>query len=260
MELKNLTLEERDGIATVTLNRPEKLNAIDYQMRVDFRNLSWELAHRDEIRLVIFRGAGKAFSVGADLEGLGAEWTPKSFRAHSRILTQFFDDLEALEKPVIAAINGVCVGAGLELALSCDIRVASEEARLGFPENNIGLIPGVGGCSRLARFVGLGRAKDLILTGELISAQEAKEMGLVSYVVEADRLMPKVQEISERLLSRAPLALGLAKRAISTCMGIDMHSGRVIEGLAQSQLVVTEDKREGIRAFKAKEKPRFKGR
>src|SRR3990172_6208671 len=151
MDFKTLLYELKDGIATITLDRPDALNAIDMDMRADFTALSEELFFNEAVRVVIFTGAGRAFSAGGDIAHFEKGWLTPTFRAHSRRLIRFFDDLEALEKPVIAAINGPATGGGLELALACDIRIVSEEATLGFRENYIGLIPGIGGGGRGVR-------------------------------------------------------------------------------------------------------------
>jgi enoyl-CoA hydratase/carnithine racemase len=172
---------------------------------------------------------------------------------------QFFDELEQIEKPVLAAINGPCTGAGLQVTLSCDLRIASDQSKFGFRENNIGLIPGAGGCSRLVKLIGYGKAKELIFTGEMISAEEAERTGLVNRVVPHDELMNHTRALAEHLLTRAPEALGLAKRVLWHSVNSDFQTGRTLEALAQSVLLKTGDHREGVRAFREKRKPRFKG-
>src|SRR5207247_3728866 len=184
MTFKTLRYEVADGIATVTIDRAERNNAISAEMRADFRALADEVYGDDGVRVVIFTGVGKTFCVGADVSTFETDWNTPAFRANTRLLTNFFNDLEALEKPVIAAINGTCVGGGLELALACDLRLAARSARFGLPENNLGLIPGIGGCSRLVKLVGFGCGKELVLEGGIISAEEAYRFGLVSRVVE----------------------------------------------------------------------------
>jgi enoyl-CoA hydratase len=159
----------------------------------------------------------------------------------------------------LAAINGLCTGAGLQITLSCDIRVASDQAKFGFRENNIGLIPGAGGCSRLVKLIGYGKAKELIFTGEMISAVEAERIGLVNRVVPHEGLMSHTRALAEHLLTRAPEALGLAKRILWHSVTSDFATGRMLEALAQSVLVKSKDHREGIRAFREKRKPEFRG-
>jgi enoyl-CoA hydratase len=260
MELKTLLYELTDGIATVTLNRPDQLNSIDMDMRLDFAALAEELFFNEEVRVVIFTGAGRAFSAGGDIAHFEKGWLTPAFRAHSRRLIKFFDDLEMLEKPVIAAINGPATGGGLELALACDIRIAAEDATMGFRENYIGLIPGIGGCARFARLVGVAKAKELIFAGTMISAQEALQIRLVNKVVPGDQLMDETREYAGMLLKRAPQSLGLAKKVLNTVANLDQASGMVMEGLAQSILIATEDHQEGLKAFREKRKPQFSGK
>src|SRR5574341_1965866 len=244
MDFKALLYDVQDGIATVTLNRPDALNAIDMDMRADLTTLAEQLFFDESVRVVIFTGAGRAFSAGGDIAHFEKGWLTPTFRAHNRRLVKFFDDLEALEKPVIAAINGPATGGGLELALACDLRIAAAEATLGFRENYIGLIPGIGGCARFARLVGVAKAKELIFAGTMISAQEAKEIGLVNQVVPDHRLMDEVREYARMLLKRAPQSLGLAKRVLTSAANMDQTSAVVMAGLAQSILLKTEDHKE----------------
>jgi enoyl-CoA hydratase len=260
MTFTTLRYEIADGIATVTINRPEKNNAISSEMRADFRALADEVYGDDAVRVVVFTGTGKTFCVGADVSTFETDWNTPAFRANTRLLTNFFNDLEALEKPVIAAINGTCVGGGLELALACDLRLAARSARFGLPENNLGLIPGIGGCSRLVKLVGFGRAKELVLSGEIISAEEAYRYGLVSRVVDDDGLMAAARELAERLRAKAPQALGIAKRVLHSCVSADLQTARTIESFGQSILIKTTDHREGVKAFREKRRPRFEGR
>ncbi|MFQ5648728.1 MAG: enoyl-CoA hydratase/isomerase family protein [bacterium] len=256
-----VTFELSDnGIATITLNRPDKLNAMNNAMRSDFRVLRDELASNKHIKVVIFTGAGRAFSAGGDIDFLDRDWLTQDFREETQDFTGFFDSLERLEKPVLAAINGPCTGAGLQITLSCDIRIASERATFGFRENLIGLIPGAGGCSRLVKLIGYGKAKELIFTGEMISAEEAKSIGMVNRVVPHEQLLDETRTLAEHLLTRAPVALGLVKRILWSCVSVDMASGRTLESLAQSILIKTEDHKEGIRAFREKRHPEFKGK
>ena len=260
MEFKTILYEVNAGIAVVTLNRPDHLNAISMEMRHDFTALTEELFFNEAVRVIIFTGAGRAFSAGGDLAHFEKGWLTPTFRAHSRRLIKFFDDLEALEKPVIAAINGPATGGGLELALACDVRFAAEEATLGFRENYIGLIPGIGGCARFARLVGVAKAKELIFAGTMIEAKEAKEIGLVNRVVSGERLMDEAREYAGMLLKRAPQSLGLAKKVLNNVANMDQTTAIMTEGLAQSILIKTEDHQEGLAAFREKRKPQFSGK
>lgn len=248
-----------DGIATVTLNRPEKLNAMNEEMRSEFRLLSAELISNEGIKVVVFTGAGRGFSAGGDIDLLDNDWNTPEFRREIQEFTSFFDALEILEKPVIAAINGPCTGAGLQMTLSCDIRIASEEAKFGFKENLIGLVPGAGGCSRLVKLIGYGKAKELIFTGEMISAKEAEKIGLINRVVPHAKLLDEAHQLAKHLLTRAPVALGLVKRILWNCVNVDMATGRTLESLAQSILIKTKDHKEGIKAFREKRNPNFTG-
>jgi enoyl-CoA hydratase/carnithine racemase len=260
MEFQTLDFNLEAGIATITLNRPDVLNAVNLEMRKDFSNLVERLFFDKEIRVIIFTGMGRAFSSGGDISHFEKPWLTPDFRANSRRLTKFFDDLEALEKPVIAAVNGPATGAGLELALACDICIASEDATFGFRENYIGLIPGVGGCVRLVRLVGLQKAKELIFTGKMIPAEEAHAIGLVNWVVPAVRLPQEALDFARTLLKRASQSVGLAKKLLNIAVNIDSTSGIAMEGLAQSILLKTEDHQEGLKAFREKRKPKFEGK
>lgn len=256
--LFNLT---EDGLAIVTLNRPEARNAINMALRHDLRALGDRLLTDPAIKVVIFTGAGEeAFSAGGDIGHFEQEWLTPEFRAHGHHLTEFFNLLETLEKPVIAAINGVATGAGLQLAMACDLRLASDQARFGFRENFLNLIPGHGGTIRLVRLVGLGKAKELIFMGDFVAAQEAQAMGLVNRVVSHATLMSEAETLARKLLKRAPQSLGLVKRLLMAATEVDQASALFLESLAQSVLIKTEDHQEGLRAFREKRKPEFKGR
>jgi enoyl-CoA hydratase/carnithine racemase len=260
LEFQTLQYELKDGLALVTLNRPDHLNAINMEMRRDFAALTEELFFNDDVRVVLFTGAGRAFSSGGDLAHFEQGWLTPTFRAHSRRLIKFFDDLEMLEKPVIAAINGPATGGGLELALACDVRFAGEEATLGFRENYIGLIPGIGGCARLARLIGVAKAKELIFAGTMLPAGEALAIGLVNRVVPGEKLLGDARDYAQMLLKRAPQSLGLAKKILNLVANADQTTSIVMEGLAQSILLRTEDHQEGLQAFREKRKPRFSGK
>ncbi len=260
MEFQTLLYELNDGLATVTLNRPDHLNAISMEMRHDFTALTEELYFNEAVRVIVFTGAGRAFSSGGDMAHFEKGWLTPEFRAHSRRLIKFFDDLEMLEKPVIAAINGPATGGGLELALACDVRFAAEAATLGFRENYIGLIPGIGGCARFARLIGVAKAKELIFAGTMIPAKDALAIGLVNRVVSSETLLDEAREYAQMLLKRAPQSLGLAKKVLNHVANLDQTTAIVMECLAQSILIRTEDHQEGLRAFREKRKPQFSGK
>lgn len=245
------------GIATVRLANPP-VNAIDQDVRHELSEVV-EVLREDRVRVGIFAGAGGLFSVGADV-GLfeeAQEWTTAEFRSNSRILGRAFEGIESMEKPVLAAIDGTCVGGGLELALACDVRIAASDATLGFPEHNIGLIPGLGGCSRFVHLVGPGKAKDMIFTGELIDGDRAREIGLVERV--ADDPESAARAYASDLISRPPQALGLAKRVVNSARDTDTQTAGVLESLAQSTLLKTADHVEGVEAFRDDRDPEFTG-
>jgi enoyl-CoA hydratase len=257
-----IKIEQGEGVAVLTLNRPTTLNSWNQKMRDELRESILGLVADDGLRVLILTGEGRAFSSGEDVRGMQglAEIGTKGFRRVARGIHNVFDEIEAIEVPVIAAINGVAAGGGLELALSCDFRFAADTAKLGFPENNVGLIPGSGGCSRLVKLVGLSRAKRLVMSGEMILAPRALEIGLVDEVFPAEALLGKAQEFAKTLAAKAPLALGLAKLVLNACANVDPDTGRQLERLGQSILKKTEDHEEGAKAFVEKRKPKFKGR
>lgn len=247
------------GIGTVTLHRPDTLNAIDRAMRQELLEIA-EYAHESpELQALIVTGEGKAFSSGGDIKLFEKSFEETvTFRNEVAAYTRIFDLFETMEKPVIAAINGFCTGAGLQLTLSCDLRIAGESASFAFLENNIGLLPAAGGCSRLVKLIGLAKAKELVLLGEKIPAQEAWRINLVNQVVPDSKLLEKATEIARSLLLKAPEALGLVKRILMSCADLDLTAGRYLEALGQSILVKTKDHKEGIQAFREKRKPNFK--
>jgi enoyl-CoA hydratase len=262
MSFEFLRLERQEGVAVLTLNRPATLNSWNQKMRDELREAVRDLAADDSLRVLIITGEGRAFCAGEDVRGMQglSEIGTRGFRRVARDIHNVFDDLEALEVPVIAMINGVAAGGGLELALSCDFRFAAETAKLGFPENNVGLIPGSGGCSRLVKLVGLSKAKRLVMSGEMLDASRALGIGLVEEVFPDSELRSKSLEFANTLAAKAPLALGLAKLVLNACATVDPGTGRHLERLGQSILKKTEDHAEGARAFVEKRKPKFKGK
>lgn len=262
MDFEFIRVESQEGVATLTLNRPATLNSWNQKMRDELREAVRGLVADDALRVLVITGEGRAFSAGEDVRGMRGltELGTRGFRRVARDIHNVFDEIEAMEVPVIAAINGVAAGGGLELALSCDFRFAAESAKLGFPENNVGLIPGSGGCSRLVKLIGISRAKRVVMSGEMLGAARALEIGLVDEVFAADQLLAKTMEFARLLSGKAPLALGLAKLVLNACANVDPDTGRHLERLGQSILKKTEDHEEGARAFVEKRKPKFKGR
>jgi enoyl-CoA hydratase len=252
-------LLERDAtVVTLTLNRPDKLNAIDGAMLDALEEVLDRLEADRDCRAVILTGAGRAFSAGADIK----EWTaltPQEFgpgwglRGH-----RLFDRLAVLSPPVIAAINGIAFGGGLELALCADIRIAAEGARLGLPEVTIAALPGWGGTQRLPRLIGLGRAKQMILTGQPIEAAGAEVFGLVSEVVPAEALMSRAQELARQIAGNAPLAVRAAKRLVDAAL--PATPAATLEVPASMAVGATEDAREGRESFLERRPPAYRGR
>jgi len=250
-----------DGIATMTLHRPERLNSFSRKMFDEWKDVIARCAFDEKIRVLVVTGEGRAFSSGVDLTVLGSDkLQPPAFRFYYRQAHQAFDDLETLEVPVIAAINGLCYGGGVELALSCDIVLASENATFCLVENQLGAIPASGACNRMIHHVGLAKTKELIITADPINAAEARRIGLISQVYKHDEFMDRVYTYAERLLKNSPFAMGMAKHVVNMCVNTDMHTGRDIERLAQSVLVLSEDHMEGMAAFFEKRDPDFKGK
>jgi enoyl-CoA hydratase len=260
MEFKNTLYEKSEGIATITINRPEVLNALN-QETINELLARFEDAENDEnIKVIVITGAGnRAFCTGADLKTMmgishleGIELAKQGQHLMNRI--------EALGKPVIAAVNGYALGGGCELAMACDIRIASENAQMGQPEINVGLIPNWGGTQRLPRFVGKGIAKELIFTGKRIDAKTAERIGLVNTVVPADQLKVKVKELAMELASKPTVAIKLSKMLINKSTETHKEDGLRQEAEAFGLVASTEDFKEGVAAFLEKRKPKFKGR
>lgn len=258
MSYKTIELSVAERIATVTINRPDKLNALNVAVFDDLTTLVEELATRSDIGGVIITGAGRAFVAGADiseLESLNAIQA-KSLARRGQLV---FNRLEALHKPVIAAINGFALGGGCELAMACHIRIASDAAKFGQPEVKLGLIPGYGGTQRLPRLIGKGRALQLLMTGEVIDANEALRIGLVNKVVPGADLMTMAQATMKAMLANAPMALGGCIEAVNRGYDLSIGDALAMEATTFGLLFSSEDKREGTRAFLEKRAPSFKG-
>ena len=257
-EYETILTSVEENVGTITINRPDVRNALSTQVLGDVRGALAEFRYDDEVGVVVFAGAGdRAFAAGADIN----ELRERTFLdALASLMQAVYDEIEDYEKPTIAAVNGLALGGGCELAMACDIRIASENARFGQPEVNLSIIPGAGGTQRLARLVGKGKATEMILTGEIIGAEEAHRVGLVTRVISSDELVAAVRETARSIMSKGPLAIRLAKLAIRTGFETDLKTGLVIERLAQAVLLTSEDKREGTSAFLEKREPEFKGK
>ena len=252
-----LLVEVTEAVAFVTINRPEVRNAVSREVQDDLRAFLAGARTDDGIGVVVITGAGeKAFVAGADISQLAG------YTLHTGLASEMqklYDEVEAFEKPTIAAVNGYALGGGCELAMACDIRIASDNARFGLPETSLSVLPGAGGTQRLARLVGAGRAIEMILTGRMMAADEALAAGLVTSVVPPADLLSKATEGAGQILAKGPLAVRLAKLVLRTGMDADLGTGLVVERLAQALLYTTDDKREGTEAFLAKRPAEFTG-
>ncbi len=258
--LQNLLLERDGAIAIVTINRPKVLNALNSQTMDELRRTILAMKHDDGVRCVIITGAGeKAFVAGADISELAVQ-TPTGGRDHAMRGQHVLDLIEGMGKPVIAAINGYALGGGCEMAMACTLRIAADTARIGQPEINLGLIPGYAGSQRLARLVGAGRALELLLTGDQITAQEAHRIGLVNRVVPAAELMAETRKLAAAIATKAPVALRYIIEAVNKGLQMTLADGQVFEATLFGLVASTEDMREGTRAFLEKRKPEFKGK
>jgi 2-oxoglutaroyl-CoA hydrolase len=255
-ELDGLRLDRDDarGVVTITLDVPGKLNRVSMLARDQLGRLFAELAEDEGVSSIVLAGAGGAFTAGGDIAGF-LERSPWQVSQLARNVGA----PERCPKPVIAKLQGYVLGVGLELALACDFRVASDDVHLGLPEVTIGMIPGSGGTQRLARMIGLGRAKEIVLRGRHIGAEEAFALGLVTRVVPAAELDGAVDELVDELAGRSPLALAMAKRVLNAAYEGPLHLGLELEGLAYGLLRQTHDFREGVEAFVEKREPEFRG-
>ncbi len=258
MPYTNIRITRDGALATLTIDRPEVRNALNHETVRECRAALEALAADEAVGVLIVTGAGEAsFVAGADIGDLKRRSVAEGLAA---INSSLFTEVERFPRPTIAAINGYALGGGCELALACDIRIAADTAKFGQPELGLGIIPGAGGTQRLPRIVGLGRAKHLVLTGIVIDAAQALEIGLVSEVVPAAELMDRAASLGHRVLRQGPLAARLAKMALNASARVDLDSGLLIETLAQGICFGSEDKLEGTSAFLEKRKPTFTGK
>lgn len=259
MEFENVLYENREGILYITLNRPEKRNALNPEMWRDINAAVKAAGDDDSVRVVIITSAGdKALASGADIQELHDRDYMLQMKGHATLALKAIEDLW---KPTICAINGVALGGGCELAMACDIRIATKRSKFGQPEVGLSLIPGAGGTQRLSRLVGIAKAKELIFTGKIIRAEEAMQLGLVNQVTEDTRedLMAAAEEMAKQIMAKGPVAIQMAKIAISIGAETDINTGLMLERLAQTIALSTEDRKEGTAAFLEKRSPQFKG-
>lgn len=255
-----ITLEIADALAIVTVNHPDKLNALNATVIAELDKAFTELSQRDQVRAIILTGAGRAFVAGADIAEVaeGAD-SPAGLEALSQAGTRVFSKIEKLNKPVIAAINGFALGGGLELALACHIRVASEGAKFGLPEAKLGLIPGYGGTQRLPRLIGRGRAMQMILTAGMIDANTALHYGLVNAVYPTEALLDVARSMAKEMCANGPLALAHAIQVVAEGAGLPLDQALALESQHFGALGRSADMREGTKAFLEKRSPSFKG-
>jgi enoyl-CoA hydratase len=257
-DYRNVRLNLSESIATLTVDRPSVKNALNLETVHELHRVLDELAVNSDAGVLIITGAGEtSFVSGADINDIRARTRDDGLAS---INSSLFAKIDHFPKPVIAAINGYAFGGGCELALACDIRVAADTAKFGQPELGLGIIPGAGATQRLPRIVGLGWAKHLVLTGEIIDAKQALEIGLVTAIMPASQLQVRARELAKRILRQGPLAARLAKLSLNASARVDLDSGLLVETLAQAICYASEDKQEGTTAFLEKRKPKFTGR
>ena len=255
-----LKVEYEDKVAILTLNRPEIMNSINFEMLHAFTKEIESIRFNTDIRVVIITGAGeRAFCAGADLKER-ATLTPEQVKQFIYTIRTLFSNIESLNKPVIAAVNGVALGGGTELALAADIRIASMNASMGLTETRLAIIPGAGGTQRLPRLVGRGKAKELIFTGRRVDAREALDIDLVNSICEPDLLMDEAMKMAAMICEAGPIAIEQAKYAIDAGLETDLKTGLAIESNAYWITIPTEDRLEGLAAFREKRKPIYKGK
>ena len=260
MDYQNILCAVENGIATITINRPKALNALNLDTVTELKDAIEKIAVDKAVKVVVITGAGeKSFVAGADIKEMATK-TPAEGREWGQFGQNVFTEIENMPQPVIAAINGFCLGGGCELSCACDIRYAAENAKFGQPEVGLGITPGFGGTQRLTRVVGRGQAKELIYTGGMIGAEEAKAIGLVNKVVPQEELMPTVLKLADKIAKNAPVAVQLSKAAINRGINCDVVTGIAYEAEVFGLCFSTNDQKEGMAAFVEKRKPTFEGK
>lgn len=257
MEFKNLLIEKKEGICTVKINNPQTLNSLNVEVLNDLECAFDQIKEDDEIYVVVLTGEGKAFVAGADIAYM-RDLNPEQAKKFSEDGSRLFRKIETLNKVVIAAVNGFALGGGCELAMACDIRIASAKAKFGQPEVGLGIIPGFSGTQRLARLVGLGRAKELIFMGGHIDAEEAYRIGLVNKITDKDSLMEETYKIAEKIKSNSRVALKYAKESMNRGIETDIETGIAFESNIFGLCFASEDQKEGLSAFLEKRHPNFR--
>ncbi|WP_273852635.1 enoyl-CoA hydratase/isomerase family protein [Guptibacillus spartinae] len=257
--MENIVFTQEDQLAYVTISRPEVRNALNKETLMELKYALEKIEKMEEVKCVVITGEGeKSFAAGADISQLEKKTMYDAFQSGS--MQEIYDYIEGYPKPTIAMVNGYALGGGCELAMACDIRIAASHAKFGLPELNLSIIPGAGGTQRLTRLVGRGKALEMILTGKLISSEEAVAIGLITEMAESSQLKEKTVEIANQIISKGPMAVMMAKLAVNMGADTDMKTALLIEKLSQAILFASEDKNEGTRAFLEKRKPVFQGK
>lgn len=259
MDYKNIVIEKKGNIGILKLDNPKTLNALNIETLNDLDQGIEALGKDPEIYVIIITGNGKAFVAGADISEM-VEMNAEEGRQFGDFGSKVFRKIELLEKPVIAAVNGYALGGGCELAMACDLRIASNKAKFGQPEVSLGITPGFAGSQRLPRLVGLGKAKELIFTGDIIGAEDAEKIGLVNKVVDLENLMNESLEMAKKIVKNGQMAVGYSKTAINRGYDLDFESANEIEKMLFGLCFATEDQKEGMKAFLEKRKPLFKNK
>jgi len=257
MEFENILFEKQDRVGILTINRPAKRNAINKATRYEIREVQRLVEDDPALGVLVITGVGEYFMAGSDLNEFGRMEALEAYHFLNTLAQRLYTRFEELDVPVIALINGLCLGAGCEISLACDLRLASDKARFGQPEINLGIIPGSGATQRLTRLVGPGKARELIYTGDIIGAEEALAMGLVNRVVPHDELMASGLELAQRIAAKGAFALKMAKRSLRMAQEVGLTPGLAYEALAETACFAHADKAEGVDAFFAKRKPEF---
>jgi enoyl-CoA hydratase len=260
-EYANIIYEKKGKIATITLNRPKVLNSLSTALMAEMHDVLQDAEKDEDIRVIVITGASdRAFAAGADIPEIQGLSSVETRRGYSLLLQEYTRYMERIRKPIIAKINGFCLGGGQELAMACDFRIASNKARFGQPEINLGVIPGAGGTQRLTRLVGKTKAMEIDMLGDQIDANEAYRLGLVNKVVPAEELDKAVDELAQKLLSKSSVVLGIIKLAVNKGIEMDLDRALYYEAECFGSARATEDSKEGLKAFLEKRKAEFKGK
>ena len=259
MEYKSLLLNKEEGLGIVTINRPKTLNALNVEVFQELYQMFTEIENDSEIRVVILTGIDKAFVAGVDILEM-ADKNPIEIETFIKIARQAGDRIYNLSKPVIAAINGFAFGGGNELVLDCDLRIASENARFGQQEINLGILPGGGATQKLPRLVGMAKAKEIIFTGDIFDARTALALGMINKVVPAEALMDEAKAMAKKLLSKSSVALSYVKKSMNSGVNMSLNSAMDMDECFFARCFASEDQKEGMKAFAEKRKPLFKNK